>query len=301
MGDIATSSAANHLTEANPAPRAESVWARAVRRYSGNKLAVVSLFVCVILVLAAIFAPLIAPYGYAQTDLTHPLLPAGQLGHLFGTDQLGRDVLSRLVYSLRTAFLVAFVSQLFALALALLVGLVAGYLGGRADQLLMAGTDVMFAFPAYLFTVILVTVFGQSTWAVALAIGIASWVVLARLVRGQVLSLKVKEYVEAGRAMGAGGVTIACRYILPNAVGPILVTVSFGVPAAIVAEAGLALLGLGVGPPVPSWGGMINDGRGYVLAAPHMLIPVTVLFGITVLAFSWVGDGLRDAFDVSES
>lgn len=280
---------------------AESQWLRAWRRYRANKLALVSLGICVLLLLAAIFAPVIAPFGYAQTDYTHPLLPAGQLGHLFGTDQLGRDVFSRLLFSLRTAFFVAFLSQALALLLAVSIGLVAGYLGGRADQLLMAGTDVMFAFPAYLFTVLLVTVFGQSTWAVALAIGIASWVVLARLVRAQVLALKVRDFVEAGRAMGAGGVTIAGRYILPNAVGPILVTVSFGIPAAIIAEAGLALLGLGVGPPVPSWGGMIIDGRTYVLSSPHMLVPVTVLFAVTVLAFSWVGDGLRDAFDVGES
>lgn len=279
----------------------ESLWIGAWRRFRANRLATISLVICALLILLAVFAPWIAPYPYDKTDTLHPFLGAGAAGHPFGTDQLGRDVLSRVIYSLRTAFLVALLSQLLALALSLAIGLVAGYLGRWVDQLLMATTDVMFAFPAYLFTVILVAVFGQSTLAVGLAIGIASWVVLARLVRAQILALKEREYVEAGRAMGANGFTLVCRYMLPNALGPVLVTVSFGIPAAIIAEAGLSLLGLGVGPPVPSWGGMIAEGRIYLLSAPHMLIPVAVLFAITVLAFSWVGDGLRDAFDVSSS
>lgn len=296
---MATPQATADLT-VEQVPRSESQWARAWRRYRANRLALMSLGICVVLALAAVFAPLVAPYSYDQPDYELILAPAGTGDHLFGTDQLGRDVFSRVVFSLRTAFLVALSSQAFAMSLALVLGLFAGYLGGRVDQLLMGVTDVMFAFPAYLFTIILVTVFGQSIWAVGLAIGVSSWVVLARLVRGQTIALKVREYVEAGRAMGAGGGTIAVRYILPNALGPILVTMSFAIPAAIITEAGLALLGLGV-TSVPSWGVMIKEGYNYVLAAPHMLVPTVTIFGITVLAFSWVGDGLRDAFDVSES
>jgi oligopeptide transport system permease protein len=281
------------------AVRAESQWRLAWRRFRTHRLALASLALCGILVLVAILAPVLAPYHYAATDYEHVLSGYAEHGHLFGTDQLGRDVLSRMIYSLRTAFLVAFTSQLAGLVLALAIGLPAGYLGGRFDQLLMAATDVMFAFPAYLFTIILVTVWGSSSLAVGLAIGIATFAVLTRLIRGQVLALKVRDFVAAGRAMGAGGPTIACRYILPNALGPILVTLAFGVPAAIITESGLALLGLGVGPPTPSWGGMISEGKDLMLAAPHLLVPTTVLFGLTVLAFSWVGDGLRDAFDVS--
>jgi peptide/nickel transport system permease protein len=281
-------------------PKARSQWRRAWEKYCGNKLAVVSLVICALLVLAAIFAPIVAPYGYSTTDYNNVLAPTFSHGHLFGTDQLGRDLLSRLIFSLRSALIVALASQVVAIVLSVAIGLVAGYLGGLADQLLMGITDVMFAFPAYLFTIILVTVMGQSLLAVGLAIGIASWVTMARLVRGEVLAIKVKEYVEAGRAMGARGTTIATRYILPNTLGPILVTISFGIPAAITAEAGLSLIGLGVAPPTPSWGNLINTGRPYILSQPHMLVAPTVLFAITVLAFSWVGDGLRDAFDLAE-
>lgn len=227
-------------------------------------------------------------------------MPSGTNGHLFGTDQLGRDIFSRMLFGLRTALIVAFGAELTALVLALVIGLLAGYLGGRVEQLLMALTDVMYAFPSYLFAIVMVTVIGRSIFALIIAIGIASWVTQARLVRAQVLTVKQREYVEAGRAMGARGPTIAIRYILPNAVGPLLVTTSFAIPAAIAAEAGLALLGLGVQPPTPSWGAMISEGTKFLLAAPHMLVFPALLFGLTLLAFTWVGDGLRDAFDVSQ-
>jgi ABC-type dipeptide/oligopeptide/nickel transport system permease subunit len=279
---------------------ARSQWAQAWERFRRNRLAFVSLVVCAVLGLLAVLAPLIAAHAPEATNLGRILAPAGSPEHLLGTDPAGRDVFSRLLHSLRTAFVVALASKAISLLFAVPIGVLAGYLGGRVDQLLMAATDVMFAFPAYLFTIILVTVFGRGLFAISLAIGIASWVVLARLVRSQVIALKVREYVEAGRAMGAGGTTIAVRYILPNSLGPVLVWFSFGIPAAITAEAGLALLGLGVEPPNPSWGSMIAEGSKYALSAPHLLIWPTALFAVTVLAFTWVGDGLRDAFDVAE-
>jgi ABC-type dipeptide/oligopeptide/nickel transport system permease subunit len=273
--------------------------ARAWRRFCRHRLALGSLVFCALLVLVALCAPLLAPYHYAETDFANRLAEPGSPGHLLGADLLGRDIASRLIYGLRTALLVAFGAELTALVLALVVGLVAGYLGGRVEQVLMAFTDVMYAFPSYLFAVVMVTVLGRSILALVVAIGIASWVTQARLVRAQVLTLKQREYVEAGRAMGARGVTIAVRYILPNAIGPILVTTSFAIPAAIAAEAGLALLGLGVQPPTPSWGAMISEGTRYLLAAPHLLVFPAVLFALTLLAFTWVGDGIRDAFDAS--
>lgn len=282
------------------AQRATGQWSSAWRRFRRNRLALASLVFCGLLVVVAVTAPLLAPYHYAETDYEATLRPAGTVGHLLGTDLLGRDVLSRLLYGLRTALLVAFGAELTALLLALAVGLTAGYRGGRMEQGLMAFTDIMYAFPSYLFSVVLVTVVGRSLGAVILAIGVASWVTQARLVRAQVLSIKQREYVEAARAMGARGPTIAIKYILPNAVGPILVTTSFAIPAAIGAEAGLALLGLGVQPPTPSWGSMISDGTKYILAAPHLLVWPAVLFALTLLAFTWVGDGLRDAFDASQ-
>jgi ABC-type dipeptide/oligopeptide/nickel transport system permease subunit len=281
------------------APRATGPWARAWERFRGNKLAFGSLIFCCLLIVLALIAPLIAPRHYAETDFANQLAGPGEGGHLFGTDQLGRDILSRLLYGLRTALTVAFGAELTALAFALIIGLVAGYVGGRVESILMAFTDVMYAFPSYLFAVIMVTVLGRSVFSLIIAIGIASWVTQARLVRAQVLTLKEREYVEAARSMGASGPTIAVKYILPNAIGPILVTTSFAIPAAIAAEAGLALLGLGVQPPTPSWGAMISEGTRNLLAAPHMLVFPAFLFALTLLAFTWLGDGVRDAFDAA--
>jgi ABC-type dipeptide/oligopeptide/nickel transport system permease subunit len=275
-------------------------WWRRWRRFRGNKLAMGSLIVCGLLGVIAIVAPYIAPYSYERPDYDSQLVGPLTKGHLLGTDVLGRDVLSRLIFSLRTALMIAVGAEMAALVLALIVGLAAGYRGGRIDQVLMAGTDIMFAFPSYLFAVILVTVMGRSNWSIIVAIAVASWVGQARLVRAQVLKLKSLEYVEAGRAMGANGLTLAGRYILPNALGPILVTTSFGIPGAMLAESGLALLGLGVAPPTPSLGTMITDGYARVISAPHLIVAPLVLFAIAMLAFTWVGDGIRDAFDVNE-
>lgn len=278
----------------------ETEWGRRWIRFKRNRLALCGAVFCVFLVVVAIAAPLIAPYGFVKPDYDRLLAPAFSEGHLLGTDDLGRDVLSRLLYSLRTALMVAFGAELTALAVALLVGLPAGYLGGKVDQLLMAGTDIMFAFPSYLFAIILVTVMGRTYWAIVVAIAIASWVGQARLIRAQVLKLKTFEYVEAGRSMGASGITLVTRYILPNALGPVLVATSFGIPAAIMTESGLALLGLGVAPPTPSWGQMIAEGYAQILTQPHLIISPLVLFALTMLAFTWVGDGIRDAFDVND-
>ncbi|NEE04645.1 ABC transporter permease [Phytoactinopolyspora halotolerans] len=281
------------------AERARSHWSRAWARFRANRLAFVSLIFCALLIVTALAAPWIAPYHFSETDPDARLAPLLTDGHLLGTDLLGRDIFSRLVYGLRTALFVAFGAELASLVVAILIGLSAGYIGGRVDQGLMGITDVMYAFPSYIFAIVLVTVMGRSIWAVMLAIGISSWVTQARLVRAQVLTVKEREYVEAARSMGASGVTISLRYILPNAIGPLLVTTSFAIPAAIGAEAGLALLGLGVQPPTPSWGSMISEGTSYILAAPHLLFLPATLFALTLLAFTWVGDGIRDAFDTS--
>lgn len=279
--------------------RAAGQYQIAWRRFRRNPLSVASLVFIALLVLIAIFAPLVASHDPIALDTSRALLRPGQEGHLLGTDALGRDVFSRLVYGLRTALLVGFVAELAALAFAILIGLAAGYVGGRAEQLLMGFTDVMYAFPGYLFSVILVTVMGRSVWAVILAIAIASWVGQARLVRAQTLSLKSRDYIEAARAMGASGPRIAVRYILPNAIGPILVATSFGIPGAIATEAGLSLLGLGVQPPTPSWGTMLVEGISYTVVAPHLMLAPALVFAITLLAFNWVGDGVREGFDTT--
>ncbi|MFW6599211.1 ABC transporter permease [Propionibacteriaceae bacterium Y2011] len=275
--------------------QARLVW----RRFGTNKLALISLYFIGLLILTAIFAPLVATHDPIAVDVTSALLQPGEEGHILGTDPIGRDVFSRLIYGLRTALIVGFVAELAALALAIVIGLVAGYVGGRAEQLLMGFTDVMYAFPGYLFAVIMVTVMGRSVLAVILAITVASWVGQARLVRAQTLSLKSRDFIEAARSMGAGGPRVAVRYILPNAMGPILVATSFGIPGAIATEAGLSLLGLGVAPPTPSWGAMLTEGIQYTMVAPHLMLAPAVLFALTLLAFNWVGDGVREAFDTT--
>lgn len=291
---------AAELTETRPAPRARSQLGRAWSRFRANRFAFGSTVFLGVLIVAAVSAPLIAPYGYSQTDYDAILQPTGAAGHLLGTDELGRDILSRLMFSLRTAFVIAFGAELTALFIALVIGLLAGYAGGRADQLLMGFVDIMYAYPTYLLSILIVTVFGRGVLSLAVAIGIASFVTQSRLVRAQTLSLKAREFVEAAHAMGAGGPTIALRYILPNAVGPIVVTSSFGLPGAIITAAGLSLLGLGVQPPTPDLGQMLNAGTQYVIDSPHMLAWPALLFALLLLAFTWLGDGLRDAFDVND-
>lgn len=272
--------------------------ARAWGRFRRNKLAVVSLVVVAALVLVAALAPLLAPYDYSAPDYNE-LLRGPSAQHWLGTDQLGRDILTRLMYGLRTALLVSGGAILLALIIATLIGMTAAMMGGRIDNALMAITDTMFAFPMYLLTIIMVTTLGRNLLVIATAIGVASWVTLARLIRAEVQGQLVRDYAEAGRAMGASRWTIATRYVLPNITGPIVVALSFGIPAGITAESGLGILGLGVQPPTASWGTMINEGTQYLLTDTNLILWPTLLFAISVLAFTWVGDGLREAFDVS--
>lgn len=286
---------------ADPAGGSTNEWTRRWRRFLRNRLAVVSLAFILVVSVTALASPIIAPYGYATIHAGQELLPSFSEGFLMGTDPLGRDIFSRLIYSIRTALFIAIAAELISLAVAFVIGLIAGYKGGKYDQILMAATDVMFAFPGYLFAVLLVAVMGRSTWAIILALSIASWVGQSRLLRAQIMRLKTMEYVEAGRSMGAGGWTLVMRYMVPNALGPVLVTVSFGIPANMLAESGLAILGLGVAPPTPSLGSMIIDGYAYVLNHPHLIAWPTIVFIAIMVAFTFVGDGVRDAFDVDET
>lgn len=287
--------------DARSLPRPRSEWSRRLARFQRNRLALLGSVIVIASLVVSLLSPWIAPYHFAELDATKRLLPAGSEGHLMGTDASGRDVFSRLLYSLRTALFIGISAELLSLAIAFAVGLLAGYKGGKIDSVLMAVTDVMFAFPGYLFAVLLVAVFGRSLWAVILALTIASWVSQSRLLRAQILKMKSLEFVEAGRSMGASGWTLVMRYMVPGALGPVLVTTSFGIPANMLAESGLALLGLGVAPPTPSVGTMIIDGYTYVQSHPHLVAWPVGIFVIIMLSFTWLGDGVRDAFDVDES
>ncbi len=272
------------------------MWVRAWNKFKRNKLAVFGAVFVTLLMLTAFVGPYLLPYGYDQIDYT-AVYQGPSVKHIFGADELGRDLFSRLVYSLRTAMIVAFGSEAITLVAGVAIGAIAGYIGGRTDNLLMRFTDIMFAFPSFLFNVMLIAVMGRGLFTIFVAIGLTSWVGLARLVRAEVLKIKSREYVEAGHAMGASNWDIVTRYILPNVTGPIIVTMSFGVPGAMMTESALSLIGMGVAPPAPSFGALITAGQRFVLSYPHMLLWPALVFAFTLLSFTWLGDGLRDAFD----
>jgi len=268
----------------------------AVRRLRRNRLAVVGLALVILLAIAAVFAPLVAPYDPIKQN--YDIISEGPSGlHWMGTDQLGRDTFSRLVFGARTSLTVGLFTQFIVLGLGVPLGLIAGYVGGKTDNLLMRFVDIMYAFPDLLFIVLLRSVLGGGIFMIFLAIGLVTWTNVARLVRGQVLSTKQADYVTAARSMGASSLHIILRHILPNVIGPLLVVVTFAVPRAIFVEAALSYIGIGVPPPTPSWGTMIQDGYNLIFVAPNLVLFPAIAIGLVMLAFTFLGDGLRDALD----
>ncbi|MGQ9778880.1 MAG: ABC transporter permease [Bacillota bacterium] len=276
--------------------RGVSYWAAAWRRFKQNKMAVASGVFVIILVLVALFTPVIAPYRYDETHYDHVFEPPS-LRFLFGTDDLGRDLLSRILYSIRNALAVAFGSQVVVLFIGVLLGALAGFRGGLVDTVIMRIVDIMYAFPTFLFNVILVTVLGRGLFTIFLAIGLTGWAGLARLVRGQILSLKQMEFVEAARALGARDGHIIRKYLLPNALGPIIISFMMGIPWAMMTESALSLMGMGLRPPMPSFGNLLNIGNSMILGFPHLLVPPALIFALILLSFNFLGDGIRDALN----
>ena len=293
-------------------PRATAgLWSDAWGRLRRNWLAVVGLILVIWLLFVGIFGPLIAPYPYSQQDLKAVFaagggpLPPLSPGHILGTDQLGRDLLSRLLDGARISVTVALVVQVVILGIGVPIGALAGWFGGRLDNVLMRFTDIIYAFPDLLFIILLSvafreTVFGQALDGLLLvfvAIGLTSWVTVARLVRGQLLALKETEFVEAARAIGVSDRRIVTKHLLPNGMGPIIVAVTLGIPAAILAEATLAYIGVGVQPPRASWGSLIAEGQKYMRSEPFLVFFPAVAIALALIGFTFLGDGLRDALD----
>jgi len=270
-----------------------SVWRRARRL---RNLAIGGVLVGV-LVLAAALAPVIAPFDPVRDADLNNYLRAPGAPFLLGTDMFGRDVFSRVIYGARVSLGVGIAVQASALAIGVTLGLLAGFFGGRVDQLIMRLTEVVFAFPGLLFAIAIMAVIGPSLYNVFLALGLVSWTSLARVVRGQVLSLKEQEYVEAARAVGASNARIIARHILPNTLAAVTVLVTLGIGGAILAEAGLSFLGLGAQPPEPSWGSMLSAGRDYLLQAPWLSVYPGLAIFLTVMGFNLLGDGIRDLLD----
>ena len=281
-----------------------TLWGDAWIRLRRNKLAVVGGFIILIITLAAVFAPWITEYDFAFQDYS-AILQSPNAQHWFGTDELGRDVFARMIYGARTSLAVGLFTQIIVIFVGLPIGAFAGFLGGRVDNILMRFVDVMYAFPDILLIILLSAVMRETSFAqvgggifvIFLAIGLVNWVGIARLIRGQILSLKQRDFIAAVRAMGGGNGYITLRHLLPNALGPIIVAVTFGVPRAIFAEAALSYIGIGIKPPTPSWGAMIRDGFNVLNAYPHLVIIPAVAVAILMLAFTFLGDGLRDALD----
>jgi oligopeptide transport system permease protein len=283
------------------ADRGVSLWQDAWRRLLRNRMAVVGLIVVGLLLFAFITADFLPPYSYDKADYDSTRVPP-RADHIFGTDKLGRDLFSRIWWGTRVSLTVAVVGSLTSLVIGMTYGSIAGYLGGQLDNLLMRFVDVMYGFPTLLFIILVMVVLPSETAVqgminIFIAIGIVGWMGMARLIRGQFLSLREKEFVLAARMIGAGPARIISRHLLPNSLGPAVVSLTLGIPGLILTEATLSFIGLGVPPPIPSWGQMVSEGWQGLRASPHMTIFPGLAITLTMLAFNFLGDGLRDALD----
>jgi peptide/nickel transport system permease protein len=277
------------------APGGTTMRRDAWRRFRKNKLAMVGLAVIVLLVIAAVFAPLIARYDPYQlsSDLRKP--PSGD--HWFGTDTVGRDLFARMVYGARVSLTVGIIAALIATVIGVIFGALAGFYGGITDAIIMRITDILLAFPYIILAIAIITVIGPGQATVILVLGLLGWLAIARVLRSSFLQIKQMEYVEAARAVGASNRRIMFQHMLPNAIQPVIVYSTLFVGSAVLSEAALSFLGIGINEPTPAWGLMVNQGRKFLTSAPHLLlIPGSAIF-LMVLAFLFVGDGLRDALD----
>ena len=268
----------------------------AMRRFLKNKLSVIGMVVIIAFILIAIFADQLAPYDYAAQDLPSMYLsPCAE--HPLGTDNLGRDMLSRIIYGTRISLLIGFSSVGISLLIGTLLGCLAGFYGGKIDNVIMRIMDIFLAVPSLLLSITIVSALGPSIFNLMLAIAISSVPGYARIVRASVLTVKDQEFVEAAKCIGANNFEIISSHILPNCMAPIIVQVSLKVASAILSTSGLSFLGLGVKAPTPEWGAMLSGGRAYLRNAPHLTIFPGIAIIITILSLNLLGDGLRDALD----
>ena len=268
----------------------------AARRFMRQRLALAGLALVLILLFIAIFAPLIAPQDYTYTDLaTANEFPSRQFP--MGTDAIGHDFLSRMIYGVRTSLFVGLASVAISCAIGIPLGLLARLRGGKVDFVVMRLVDVMSAFPGLLFAIFLISVVGGGVVNVVLVIGFTGWVVFCRLMRAQLLTLREQDYVAAARSIGATEISIAVRHLLPNALAPLIIAVTLAIPSAIFAEAGLSYLGIGINDPTPSLGKMVADGANYIRVYWYLGLFPTLGIALSMLGFTFVGDGLRDALD----
>ncbi len=273
-----------------------SPWRLGLRRLRRNRLATAGGIFVGVLALLALLAPLIAPYPYDHVNLPDALRPPSA-GHWLGTDSLGRDLLSRLLYGARVSLAVGLVATLVSLVIGVSYGAIAGYVGGRTDGVMMRIVDVLYGLPFMFLVILIVMIAGRSIFNLFIALGAVQWLTMSRIVRGQVLSLKEREYVEAARALGATARTLIFRHIVPNLLGPVIIYATLNVPQVMLQEAFLSFLGLGVQDPMPSWGTLIAEGAKKMEVCPWLMVFPGIAFTLTLLSLNFLGDGLRDALD----
>ena len=277
--------------------RGRSLTAEALRRLRRDKMAVAGAILLLAAASVSLLAPLLAPHDPIETNLSQRLLSPGTAGYLLGTDQLGRDMLSRLIWGGRISLLIGFSAVMLAMGLGVIVGLLAGYFSGKTDTVVMRFIDILMAFPAILLAITIVASLGPGLRNSMIAVSIVGIPYYARIVRGSVLSLREQEFIQAARVIGGSHRRIITRHLFPNTLAPLIVAATLDVGWFIMAAAGLSFLGLGAQPPTPEWGVMLSEGRQFIRNAPHLsILPGTAIF-LVVLALNFLGDGLRDALD----
>jgi oligopeptide transport system permease protein len=305
---IATGSTFNAETmELARAVKGRSLWVDAGRRLIRNRAAMTGIVILALVTLMALLAPLLSQYAYDEINYDivacapnwWPAAASCNAGgtHWFGTDAVGRDLFVRVLYGARVSLAVGLVATLVSLLIGVIYGATAGYLGGRADNLMMRIVDILYSLPFIFFVIILMVLFDRNFFLLFVAIGAVEWLTMARIVRGQTLSIKQKEFIEAARAGGVGPFAIIRRHIIPNVVGPVVVYVTLTVPGVILTESFLSFLGLGIQEPLTSWGVLISDGANQMQTAPWLLIFPSLFMAVTLFCFNFIGDGLRDALD----
>lgn len=279
------------------APKECSRFRKAIRTFCRNRLAVIGAVILTGIVVCAIFAPFVAPHSPLEMDLSNMHKPPGTPGHLLGTDNFGRDVLSRLIYGSRISLSVGLVVVSIAAVIGTTMGLLSGYYGRSVDAVIMRLVEIFVAFPFLILVVAAIALLGPSVYNVMLVLGLVSWPIYARIVRSEVLAIREQPYVEAAHAIGAGNARIMFRHILPNCISSVLVTAAMSMAGAILSTAALGFLGLGVQPPTPEWGMMLNEAKQFIRRYPWEIFYPGVAIMLVVLALNFLGDGLRDALD----
>lgn len=272
--------------------RIKEIW----KRLSQNKLAVLGLIIILVLIVVAIFADFIAPYGFDEQNLQNAFQSPGN-GHLFGTDEFGRDIFSRVVYGTRISLLIGFIAVAIAVVVGVLLGAISGFYGDKVDNIIMRLMDIILSIPQILLAIAIVAALGNGLFNLMVAVGISSIPQYARIIRASVLSIKDQEFIEAAKAAGSSDIRIIFKHIIPNCLAPIIVQATLGVALAILTAAGLSFIGLGIAPPTPEWGSMLSSGRSYIRDYSYMTMFPGLAIVVTIFALNVLGDGLRDALD----